>query len=89
MEVAVIPMQEELEVRLEESSLPAPEWVDQYEKKSSSLEDRTASSISDESIAGGKTSVQYPGGHVKLELEGKGYACVLPRGYHLPFWIHT
>ncbi|XP_065214391.1 polycomb protein Asx-like isoform X2 [Planococcus citri] len=60
-EVAVIPMQEELEVRLEESSLPAPEWID-YDSKS----EENSQSADD----GQKPkSIQYPGGHVKIELE--------------------
>lgn len=55
-------MQEELEVRLEESSLPAPEWIDYDGKSSSGL-----------SADGEKSSskiIPYPSGHVKLELEG-------------------
>lgn len=61
-EVAVIPMQEELEVRLEESSLPAPEWAGLDGKADgSSLTDTEQSS---------STSVAYRSGHVKLELEG-------------------
>ncbi|XP_065200040.1 polycomb protein Asx-like [Planococcus citri] len=60
-EVAVIPMQEELEVRLEESSLPAPEWVD-YDSKS---EENSQSADDDQK----PKSIQYPGGHVKIELE--------------------
>ena len=55
-------MQEELEVRLEESSLPAPEWVD-YDGKS---EENSQSTDDDQKLK----SIQYPGGHVKIELEG-------------------
>ncbi|XP_018899617.2 uncharacterized protein Asx isoform X1 [Bemisia tabaci] len=57
-EVAVIPMQEELEVRLEESSLPAPtcEWSD-FDKSEPSTNSQNP-----------PNAVPYPG-HVKLELE--------------------
>lgn len=55
-------MQEELEVRLEESSLPAPEWAGLDGKADgSSLTDTEQSS---------STNVSYRSGHVKLELEG-------------------
>lgn len=60
-------MQEELEVRLEESSLPAPEWIDYDGKSSDGL-----------SVDGEKNlskTVPYPSGHVKLELEGIYFVC--------------
>lgn len=60
--MTVIPMQEELEVRLEESSLPAPDWVD-YDSKS----EENSQSADDEQRP---KPNQYRSGHVKLELEG-------------------
>lgn len=57
-------MQEELEVRLEESRLPAPEWTHYDEKSDENSESQ--SRLSDKNSGG----VQYPSGHVKLELEG-------------------
>lgn len=61
-------MQEELEVRLEESSLPIPEWVEYDGKSESDLStNREKSSVK---------TIPYPSGHVKLALEGKNF-------YHL------
>lgn len=58
-------MQEELEVRLEESSLPLPEWVEYDGKTESGLStDRNKRSIK---------TIPYPSGHVKLELEGTNF----------------
>lgn len=56
-------MQEELEVKLEESSSPAPDWAARFGSK-----------IDDSANADPKhksSKVAYAGGHVKLELEGK------------------
>lgn len=62
-EVAVIPMQEELEVRLEESCLPPPpsEWPG-YDKMENVL------TVPEQEMKP-MPSAPYPG-HVKLELEG-------------------
>ncbi|XP_075213071.1 transcriptional regulator additional sex combs [Lycorma delicatula] len=60
-EVAVIPMQEELEVRLEESCLPVPDWSG-YEKLGSVL------AAPEQQTDKPMQSSPYPG-HVKLELE--------------------
>ncbi|KAK7590220.1 hypothetical protein V9T40_001833 [Parthenolecanium corni] len=60
-EVSVIPMREELEIRLEESCFPVPEWVDFDGKSGSSLSVNRETNIS--------KTVPYPSGHVKLELE--------------------
>ncbi len=57
-------MQEELEVRLEESNLPAPEWA-KFNGKPDSAE-----SIETESDY--VKAVAYGSGHVKLALEGTG-----------------
>lgn len=57
-------MQEELEVRLEESSLPAPDWVE-YDKSGDNSQ-----SADDEQKS---KSTPYTGGHVKLELEGNAW----------------
>lgn len=68
-------MQEELEVRLEESSLPAPEWIDYDGKSSSGLSAEGEKSLS--------KTVPYPSGHVKLELEGTCFT--LPVKIHKSF----
>lgn len=54
-------MREELEVRLEESSLPVPEWMD--------FDGKSVGGLSVDGEKNTKT-IPYPSGHVKLELEG-------------------
>lgn len=58
-------MREELEIRLEESCFPVPEWVDFDGKSGSSLSVNRETNIS--------KTVPYPSGHVKLELEGRHF----------------
>lgn len=56
-------MQEELEVKLEESSSPAPEWAASFANKGDDAGTTDSKRKSSSKVA-------YSGGHVKLELEG-------------------